>query len=82
MAVKSWEAIKYCYCHHVGKNVALEAELVYPAEWLPEQSPRIAAHRCSDGMACNLDGRVSCIWAGTNPTIDPFAEPPSKMEMP
>jgi hypothetical protein len=74
MSVKTWQPIKVCYCQHVGSEVALEAELIYPAEWLPDQNPRVNAHRCSRGMTCNLDGRPSCIWAGTNPAIDPFIE--------
>jgi len=74
MAVRNWQPIKYCYCHHVDQNVALEAEVVFPAEWLPEQAPRVLAHRCSHAISCNLDGRSSCLWAGTNPVIDPFIE--------
>ena len=74
MSTRSWEVIKTSYCHHIGREVALEAELVYPAEWLPVQSPRVLAHRCSQGLGCNLDGRSSCLWAGTNPVIDPFLE--------
>jgi len=74
MSTKAWQAIKSYYCHHIGQEVALEAELVYPAEWLPDQAPRISAHRCSQGFECNLDGRPSCVWAGTNPLIDPFLE--------
>lgn len=73
MTVKSWETIKIQYCHHVNMEVGLEAEVIYPAEWLPDQPPRIQAHRCSHGMACNLDGRASCVWAGTNPAYDPFS---------
>ncbi len=74
MSIKSWEVIHTRYCHHTGQVVALEAELVYPSEWLPDQSPRLLAHRCSQALGCNLDGRPSCIWAGTNPAIDPFLE--------
>lgn len=74
MSEKIWEPIKICYCHHVDQEVALEAELVYPPEWLPHQRPRVLAHRCSQALLCNLDGRPSCIWAGTNPVIDPFIE--------
>lgn len=72
MSVKDWQPIQYCFCQHVGEEVALEAELVYPPEWLPDQQPRVLAHRCSRGMVCNLDNRASCRWAGTNPAIDPF----------
>lgn len=72
MAVKVWEPIKTCYCQHINQQVALEVELTYPADWLPNQGPRILGHRCSQGMNCNLDDRASCQWAGTNPGIDPF----------
>jgi len=72
MAVKQWEALKYCFCEHVGKEVSLEAEVIYPAEHLPDQPPQVVAHRCSLGFQCALDGRVSCRWAGTNPAVDPF----------
>ncbi len=74
MSEKQWEPIKFCYCQHVASQVALEAEMVYPAEWLPDLAPRVTAHRCSRGIECNLDGRWSCMWAGTNPAVDPFNE--------
>jgi hypothetical protein len=71
MTSEAWQPIRICYCHHVGQDVALEAEIVYPADMLPDE-PRVLAHRCSHGLDCNLDGRSSCLWAGTNPAIDPF----------
>lgn len=74
MAVKTWQTIKVRYCHHADAEVELEAQTVYPAEWLPDQPPRILAHRCSHAFACSLDGRPSCVWAGTNPSYDPFRE--------
>ncbi len=74
MTVKTWQTIKVQYCHHADEQVGLEAEVVYPPDWLPDQPPRVLAHRCSHGMACNLDGRASCVWAGTNPAYDPFSE--------
>jgi hypothetical protein len=74
MSVTSWELIKVTFCHHVDKEVALEAEMAYPADLLPDTTPRILAHRCSEALLCNLDGRPSCIWAGTNPTYDPFSD--------
>jgi hypothetical protein len=73
MTSEAWQPIRVCYCHHVGQDVALEAEIVYPADMLPD-GPRVLAHRCSNGVDCNLDGRSSCLWAGTNPVIDPFIE--------
>lgn len=74
MSEKVWEPIKVCFCQHVGHDVAFEGEFVYPADILPDQMPRLIAHRCSNGLACNLDGRASCRWAGTNPGEDPFLE--------
>lgn len=74
MASKSWQVIKVRYCHHVQKDVGLEAEVVYPADFMPDQAPRIIGHRCSHAFACNIDGRPSCVWAGTNPAYDPFTD--------
>ena len=71
MAVKSWEPIKVQYCDHRKHEVALEAQIVFPSEMLPDQNPRVTAHRCSMGMACNLES-PSCVWSGTNPGYDPF----------
>ncbi len=72
MTFRTWTPIRFRYCHHVGEKVALEADLVYPSEWLPEQKPRVLAHRCSHAMLCNLEERPGCIWAGTQPAVDPF----------
>lgn len=72
MATRTWQPIQTCYCHHLQRMVALEAELIYPAEFLPDWTPRVQAHRCSEGIQCNQDDRASCIWAGTNPNFDPF----------
>ena len=74
MSVRTWQPVKVCFCQHAGEDVALEAEVVYPAEILPDQAPRVLAHRCSHATLCNLDGRPSCVWAGTNPAFDPFVE--------
>ena len=73
MSEKTWRTIKVQFCQHAGTEVELEAELVYPAEWLPDGPPRVLAHRCSHGLTCNSDNRPSCIWAGTNPSYDPFS---------
>ncbi len=72
MALKTWQTVKIHHCYHASAEVCLEAEVVYPAEWLPDQPPRIMARRCSHGLGCNLDNRPGCVWAGTNPAYDPF----------
>lgn len=74
MAHKAWQVIKVRYCEHAGAEVSMEAQVIFPADFLPEQAPRVIAHRCSQALACNLDGRASCVWAGTNPNFDPFTE--------
>ncbi len=74
MAVKTWETIRLRYCEHVKARVGLQAEVVYASDILPDQPPRILAHRCTHAFACNLDNRPSCVWAGTNPLYDPFIE--------
>lgn len=74
MAEVLWDTIKVQFCHHIDQQVSLQAQVVFPADMLPDQGARILSHRCSHGFACNLDGRPSCIWAGTNPVMDPFIE--------
>lgn len=70
MAYRTWQIEKIKYCEHVGHEIALEAEVVYPAEQLPEQAPRILAHRCSNAAACNQIDKATCKWCGTNPDVD------------
>jgi len=72
MAVRTWEVSKIEYCEHVGHEIALETEVIYPAEHLPEQLPRVVAHRCSNAIACNQLEKPVCIWCGTNPDHQPL----------
>jgi hypothetical protein len=72
MAWVMWKSIKEQHCDRVDENVALEARVVYAAEFMPDQPPRILAHRCSRGMECNQMNTPTCIWAGTLPGYDPF----------
>ncbi len=72
MAVRTWETWRTQFCEHAGKEVRLEAEVTYPATWMPEQAPRVLAHRCSAALECNLTSKVACVWAGTNPAYNPL----------
>ncbi|HPO59057.1 MAG TPA: hypothetical protein PLV53_09450 [Anaerolineaceae bacterium] len=72
MAIQRWDTLKVQFCERAGKKVALQANLVFPAEHLPEQPPRITAHRCSNGLECNQFNSPTCTWAGTVPAYDPF----------
>ena len=74
MAIRDWQTLKVRYCEHVNTEVGLEAEVVYPADILPDQSPRLLTHRCSQGYECALENKGNCVWAGNNPDYDPFEE--------
>jgi hypothetical protein len=67
-----WMPIRRMFCEKAGAAAALEVRLVYPAELLPDQPPRVVAHRCSLGLQCNQMESPTCCWAGTLPGFDPF----------
>lgn len=71
MAYRKWQVSKIKHCEHVGHDVALETDVVYPAEYLPDQPPRVRARRCSNAMECNLFEQPVCVWCGTNPEHEP-----------
>lgn len=71
MAYKTWQVAKVRFCDKVGKEVRLENEVVYPADHLPDQPPRVVARRCSDARYCNQFDRPTCLWCGTNPDHSP-----------
>ncbi len=72
MAFRTWQIEQIKYCEHVGREIALETEVAYPAEHLPEQQPRVIAHRCSNAAACNMFDKAVCKWCGTNPDHNPL----------
>lgn len=72
MAFRTWEISKISYCEHVGHEIALETELVYPAEYLPDQPARVLARRCSNALACNCQDKPGCTWSCTNPEHHPI----------
>jgi hypothetical protein len=71
MAQKKWKVSKVRYCEHVGQEVALEVEVVYPAEILPDQPPHVTAHRCSKALECNKLDKMVCAYCFTNPQQNP-----------
>ena len=71
MAQKKWKVSKIRYCEHVGHEIKLEAQVVYPAEHLPDQLPRVIANRCSNAVECNKIDKMVCAWCGTNPNLKP-----------
>lgn len=72
MAKRIWQVQAVKYCERVEREIMLENEVVYPAEHLPDQPPRILANRCSNALQCNtLLDKSTCAWCGTNPTYKP-----------
>jgi hypothetical protein len=71
MTLRIWQVEKIKYCEHAGHDIALETEVVLPAEYLPEQAPRVLAHRCSNAPECNMLDKPACVWCGTNPNYEP-----------
>lgn len=71
MAEKVWQIEKVKYCEHVEQEVAIENEVVYPADQLPDQPPRVIAHRCSHALECNMIEKPACSLCGTNPDLNP-----------
>jgi len=71
MAQKKWKVSKIRYCEHVGHEITLEAQVVYPSDQLPDQPPRVIANRCSNAMECNTMDKMVCAWCGTNPDVKP-----------
>ena len=67
MAQKMWQISKISYCEHVGQEVALEVEVVYPAEQMPDQPPHVIANRCSKALECNKLDKMACAYCFTNP---------------
>lgn len=53
------------------EEIAIEVEVIYPADYLSEQAPRIRARRCSKALECNCIERPACALSGTNPDVDP-----------
>ena len=71
MTQKKWQIEKIHYCEHVNAQVALEVQVVYPAEYLPDQPPHVIAHRCSKALECNKVDKLVCAYCFTNPDVKP-----------
>lgn len=69
MTEKIWKVEKSAYCERAGREVRIEDAVVYPAEHLPEQPPRILGRRCSNAIECNLTEKAACALCGTNPNV-------------
>lgn len=72
MTQKYWQTQKSCFCERVGHEIRIETQMVFPAEHLPDQPPRILAHRCSSAIECNALNKMVCAYSGTNPDFKPL----------
>jgi hypothetical protein len=71
MTKQQWEVSMIRYCEHAGHRIALEVNVVYPPEHLPDQPPHVVARRCSNAIECNKLDKMNCAWCGTNPDYRP-----------
>jgi hypothetical protein len=72
MAVTQWEEAKVIYCERAHERAALELEVIYPSEPIPDWPRRVIGHRCSLAAKCEVQGFGNCYWTGANPLNDPF----------
>jgi hypothetical protein len=73
MAERTWEEFDTCFCQRADMEVSLEVEVIYPSDFLGD-IPRVGDHRCSNSILCNQFSQGTCIYAGTNPDVDPFQD--------
>jgi hypothetical protein len=66
-----WHEIERRMCEHVREEVSLEAKLAFAAEVLPDQPPRVLAHRCSHEATCHRMEKPTCAWAALIASLDP-----------
>ena len=66
--------VKEAICSVRQQPAALLYEVAYPTNYLfTLEGLRILRRRCSLDLEFNCMDGVQCVWAGTNPDIDPFA---------
>jgi hypothetical protein len=68
MAWETWRTVKETRCKFLQDQVRLEARLLYAADILPDQPPRVLAYRCSDGQDCDRFNQADCPWGILTPT--------------
>lgn len=54
------------YCSHANCKVELRTTIVYPAEVLPEQPPRVNNRTCSHYFDCSLQDKAACTFVVRN----------------
>jgi hypothetical protein len=62
MAWETWQTVKQERCSIIKKNAALESRLVFAADRMPDQPPRVVSYRCSYGESCTQSNKTMCPW--------------------
>jgi hypothetical protein len=62
MAWESWRAGKQTHCEVMDEKVTLQSRLAFAADNLPDQPPRVLAHRCSSAENCDHFDQNKCPW--------------------
>ncbi len=62
MAWESWRTVKRTHCEVVDEEVALQSRLVYAADTLPDQPPRVLGYCCSSAENCDRFNQAACPW--------------------
>ena len=57
------EKISCRYCSHAKSEITLTTSFVFPANFLPDQPPRLLSRECSHYFDCNLVNKKACTYA-------------------
>ncbi len=57
------ENVSHRYCAHAKSEVTLSTKIIFPADIMPEQPPRISSRDCSHYFNCNLLDKKACTYA-------------------
>lgn len=68
MAWETWRTIQQTRCIFLQGKVCLEARVLYPADIMPDQPPRVLAFRCSSVQDCDRFNQADCPWGILTPT--------------
>jgi hypothetical protein len=57
------EKVSRRFCAHAKTEVTLKSKLIFPADIMPDQPPRITSRQCSHYFDCNLLDKDACSYA-------------------
>ena len=67
---KTSEVVQKRYCMHASEKVTISSRFAYPADIMPEMTPRITNRNCSHFFDCNLQDKSACVHAVKNLNAD------------